>query len=337
VILRTARRSNIQHNKFMVRVDAGQRPVEVWTGSTNMSPGGVSGQTNVGHWLRNEAVADQFARYWELLATDPGGLVDDTLSVKKRKNKEFETAVEALSPLVTDLTQVAPGTTAVFSPRTDDTVLASYADLLDKASRQACITLAFGVGDVFKNLLKDNTPQSHLVFMLLEKKDKPDPDRRTAFVAINASNNVYQAWGSFIRNPVYQWARESNAGLLGLNKHVSYVHSKFMLVDPLGADPIVVTGSANFSSASTGDNDENMLIVRGDRRVADIYLTEFNRLFNHYYFRSVLEDRTRRSGVPDQASLFLAESAVWQQKYKPGSLKAKRLALFEGMKGFTTL
>ena len=77
--------------------------------------------------------------------------------------------------------------------------------------------------------------------------------------------------------------------LLQLNSHVSYIHSKFLLKDPLGADPIVVTGSANFSDASTNDNDENMLMIRGDQRVADIYFTEFNRLFYHYYFRSVQE------------------------------------------------
>ena len=77
--------------------------------------------------------------------------------------------------------------------------------------------------------------------------------------------------------------------MLMLNQHVSYIHSKFLLMDPLSKDPIVVTGSANFSKASTNDNDENMLIIRGDKRVADIYFTEFNRLFFHYYFRSVQE------------------------------------------------
>jgi hypothetical protein len=30
-----------------------------------------------------------------------------------------------------------------------------------------------------------------------------------------------------------------------------------------------------------------MLIIRGDTRVADIYLGEFMRLFNHFYFRFV--------------------------------------------------
>ncbi|HEV7757754.1 MAG TPA: phospholipase D-like domain-containing protein [Acidimicrobiales bacterium] len=337
---REARKSNIQHNKFMVRVAAGT-PTEVWTGSTNMSLGGIHGQTNVGHWLRNPEVAGRFRQYWELLAGDPGGQVGDSASVVKAKNKALRTDVEALSPVPTDLRTLPAGTTPVFSPRsTGSPVLESYAALLDGAADQACITLAFGIGAPFKNLLRDNTDQNPLVFMLLEKKDVPDPDKPGAFVKINASNNVYKAWGSFLQDPVYQWALETNAGLLGLNQHVSYIHSKFLLVDPLSADPTVVTGSANFSEASTEDNDENMLVIRGDTRVADIYLTEFNRLFNHYYFRSVTEATRHR---PDAAAttadtLFLAEKAdEWQARYAPGTLKAKRLAQFANMARFTRL
>ena len=110
-------------------------------------------------------------------------------------------------------------------------------------------------------------------------------------------------------------------------------------MDPLGDDPIVVTGSANFSDASTNDNDENMLVIRGDQRVADIYFTEFNRLFNHYYFRSV-QERTRKmlsaaeKKKQDQKSLFLDETDGWLAAYKPGSLKQKRVDMFKRMKGF---
>lgn len=54
-----------------------------------------------------------------------------------------------------------------------------------------------------------------------------------------------------------------------------YVQTKYMLVDPLGPVPIVVIGSANFSAASTTDNDGNMLMIRGNAAVADIYLGGF--------------------------------------------------------------
>jgi phosphatidylserine/phosphatidylglycerophosphate/cardiolipin synthase-like enzyme len=155
---------------------------------------------------------------------------------------------------------------------------------------------------------------------------------------INARNNVYKAWGSYMDDPVYQWVRETNAKQLQINQHVSYIHSKFLLMDPLGSDPIVVTGSANFSVASTNDNDENMVIIRGDKRVADIYFTEFNRLFNHYYFRAVQEDRRAQTTASRSASLFLDETGeAWIKKYAPGKLRAKRLAVYASAQGFTRL
>jgi phosphatidylserine/phosphatidylglycerophosphate/cardiolipin synthase-like enzyme len=334
-LLREARTSAIAHNKFMVHVPDGSVPTQVWTGSTNLTQGGIAGQTNVGHWVRDAATALTFQGYWTLLAGDPGGRSDDTRTDVLKKNAAYRAAVEQLSPVAADLHDVAAGVTPVFSPRKTTDVLEAYAVLLDTAVREGCITFAFGVGAAFKDLLEDNTTQNAIVFMLLEKQDKPDPKHPTAFVRINARNNVYQAWGSYLENPVYQWAKETNAGLLGLNSHVSYVHSKFMLIDPLGDDPIVVTGSANFSNASTTDNDENMIIVRGDRRTADIYTTEFNRIFNHYYFRSVTEATAGEPQSALDASLFLAEDDSWDQKYRPGSLKAKRVALYAAMSGFT--
>jgi phosphatidylserine/phosphatidylglycerophosphate/cardiolipin synthase-like enzyme len=81
------------------------------------------------------------------------------------------------------------------------------------------------------------------------------------------------------------WLKER---LSGLNSNVRYVHNKFMLVDPLSDDPIVIVGSANFSDASTLKNDENMIVVRGNTRVADIYIGEFMRLYSHHAFRESL-------------------------------------------------
>jgi phosphatidylserine/phosphatidylglycerophosphate/cardiolipin synthase-like enzyme len=338
VIHREARPGDIQHNKFMVRLEGTPpRPTEVWTGSTNVSLGGLSGQTNVGHWVRNPDVAARFQAYWELLSHDPGARAGDTPAQARQKNAALRAAVGGLLPAPTSIAAIPAGVTCVFSPRSGLQVLDLYVKLVDSAAQASCITLAFGVNKAFKEQLRDNTPQSHIVFLLLEKKDRPNPSSKEAFVAINASNNVYKAWGSYIKDPVYQWARETNARLLQLNQHVSYVHSKFLLMDPLGDDPIVVTGSANFSEASTNDNDENMLVIRGSRRVADIYFTEFNRLFNHYYFRAVTEDVAGAGKKPDADSLFLAETDAWLTKYAPGKLRAKRLRLYTAMTGAVVL
>ena len=60
----TYRRSltKIPHNKFIVRLKGGTEPVEVWTGSTNFTPSGFLGQTNVGHRVADaETTAEQLS------------------------------------------------------------------------------------------------------------------------------------------------------------------------------------------------------------------------------------------------------------------------------------
>jgi phosphatidylserine/phosphatidylglycerophosphate/cardiolipin synthase-like enzyme len=334
IILRDANPSDIQHNKFMVLLKGtASEPAEVWTGSTNLSVGGVTGHTNVGHWLHDADTAKAFKAYWDLLARNPGSTQGDNRADATKKKASYRKAVKALGLAPTSLAEIPDGTTAIFSPRSGFQILELYVSLVDKADDLACITLAFGVNDIFKQQLSDNTGQGHITFLLLDQKDKPRKNSTKPYVVINAKNNVYKAWGSYIKNAVYQWAKETNAKLLQLNTHVGYIHSKFLLRDPLGNDPIVVTGSANFSKASTNSNDENMVIIRGDQRVADIYFTEFNRLFNHYYFRSVTESTGQE---PAASARFLCETADdWLAKYQAGKLRAKRLAAFTRMTGLT--
>jgi phosphatidylserine/phosphatidylglycerophosphate/cardiolipin synthase-like enzyme len=341
VFLREARTSTIQHNKFMVLLEGKQQiAAEVWTGSTNMSDGGIHGQTNVGHWVRDKQTAKKFQAYWELLKSDPGARDGDDRSAALAANKKLRTAVEKLLAPPASWAKASKGITPIFSPRTGSGVLDMYAAMVDEARDLACITLAFGINKTFKNLLKDNPPDGPLGFLLLEKEDKPNKQAKEPFIRLTARNNIYQAFGAYLDEPLYRWARETSTRKLALNTHVSYIHSKFLLKDPLGADPIVVTGSANFSDPSTNDNDENMLLIRGNRRVADIYFTEFNRLFNHYYFRSV-QQRTRKllsaaeKKRQDRQSLFLDETDGWLAGYKPGSLKQKRVDIFRRMTGFT--
>ena len=111
----------------------------------------------------------------------------------------------------------------------------------------------------------------------------------------------------------------------GYTRNVHYVHNKFMIVDPLSKAPVVITGSANFSLNSTTGNDENMLVIRGDTRVADIYLGEFVRLWRHYYFRDVI----RRVGNKNAKKSWLVPDDSWSQSfYDPASRKRFELQVF---------
>jgi phosphatidylserine/phosphatidylglycerophosphate/cardiolipin synthase-like enzyme len=114
--------------------------------------------------------------------------------------------------------------------------------------------------------------------------------------------------------------------------HVLYVHTKYMLIDPLGADPVVVVGSANFSKASTDTNDENMLVIRGNREVADVYFGEFMRLFSHYAFRESLKFKGVTSPAQALKRKHLREDTSWiaEGYFKAGSDRFLRRRYFSG-------
>ncbi len=109
--------------------------------------------------------------------------------------------------------------------------------------------------------------------------------------------------------------------------NVHWIHLKFMLVDPLSAHPIVVTGSANFSDASTRRNDENMLVIKDDLRVADIYFGEYMRLYSHYAYREAVKiflDQHPSARPEDMALSYLAEDGDWTAPYfDPGDRSAR--------------
>ncbi len=340
IFRREANKNDIQHNKFIVLIDKSKqnKATQVWTGSTNISMGGVHGQTNVGHWVRSQKVAGKFKAYWEILSLDPGGQEGDDTTTSTFKMNELRKKVEALQQTIVfnSWEDIPNGVTPIFSPRTGTSMLETYIKMFDNAENMACVTLAFGINKLFKDVLEDNTNTNHISFFLLEKEDKPTKANKDTFRFIGAKQNVYKSWGAYIKDDLYQWTKEVTTRHMGLNVHVSYIHSKFLLVDPLSDDPVVITGSANFSANSTNRNDENMLIIRGDKRVADIYFTEFNRLFHHYYFRAVYNN-AKENNRSDNASLFLRPTDSWLDKYKPGAFRYKRVDMFSKMEGFVTL
>ncbi len=51
----------------------------------------------------------------------------------------------------------------------------------------------------------------------------------------------------------------------------------------------MLIGSANFSKPSCKDNDENALLVSGDKRLAAVIATEFMRMYDHYKSRFYID------------------------------------------------
>jgi phosphatidylserine/phosphatidylglycerophosphate/cardiolipin synthase-like enzyme len=294
--------TTISHNKFIILLKDGV-PEQVWTGSTNVTGGGIYGQSNVGHIVRDPAVAGRYLEYWEKLATDP----------KKSAAKADPPGTAMRDWTVMnqpDLTDAPPpdSITPVFSPRKTGAMLDWYADRLGAAKNSVFFTAAFSVAEQIMDKVTidhdvtDGEP--YLRYLLLEGiggllKDKYPVMKK------HPQNRI--AWGETMRTR----SRDDHdliETLTGLNDHVNYLHTKYMLIDPLSDDPVVISGSANFSTASTVNNDENMLIIRGNTRVADIFLGEFMRLFNHFQIRNVVN---KLSDAAEEESFPLVPDGSW--------------------------
>jgi phosphatidylserine/phosphatidylglycerophosphate/cardiolipin synthase-like enzyme len=299
-------RAGIRHNKFIILIHK-NTPTAVWTGSTNISAGGIFGHSNVGHVIWDESVAQLFLDYWDRLA-EP----DVTRGPLVNKNLEVEPtpAPKSLPPSDRMLT--------LFSPRDGDKTLETlhwYADLMDSAQRILCMTFAFNLDQFFLTvLLRKNDTLRYAVFDKNLQTDVEDQIDRI-------HNTVIAAGAKLEEHDLENFIGEK---LTGFNKN-QYIHDKFMLVDPLGDDPIVVTGTANFSGPSQYANDENMVVIRGNLRVADIYFGEFMRIFDHFYSRYIV-GKMKKLGIHDPNAGFLKEQAKeWvPQHFRKGRKDLRR-------------
>jgi phosphatidylserine/phosphatidylglycerophosphate/cardiolipin synthase-like enzyme len=239
---------------------------------------------------------------------------------------EAKAAVMALTP--DPPKKLSVGTTALFSPRISSGMLKWYAERVKEAKQSIFFTAAFGFNPKDNKLHSQMmAPADHMRFVLLEKDDEDvvDLDR--------SDSNFTAAVGAGLglgpdRKPLpgwelANWFQERHFRRQG---NIFFVHLKFLLLDPLGPDPIIVTGSANFSPNSLTGNDENMLLIRGDRRVAHIYFTEFDRLFRHFIYRNAAN---ANGSTEADEKRFLNEDSRWTKKhFQAGTYQDKRRRMF---------
>jgi phosphatidylserine/phosphatidylglycerophosphate/cardiolipin synthase-like enzyme len=59
-----------------------------------------------------------------------------------------------------------------------------------------------------------------------------------------------------------------------------------LVIDPFSDDPAVVTGSHNFSNSASQQNDENFIVISGDRPLAEAYAVNAESAWRHYAYRA---------------------------------------------------
>jgi phosphatidylserine/phosphatidylglycerophosphate/cardiolipin synthase-like enzyme len=280
-------RTQIPHNKFIVKLVDG-KPQKVWTGSTNFTDTGLYGQTNVGHIVADTATAKTYLDYWTELKGDPVHSQALQNSIGLTPNPPNAIAKSSLVPF--------------FSPRIADNMLDWYGQRICDTASLAMMTIPFNVAKTILAALGKTRDAMRLVILEdIPTKDVTDAENRNrGKLAFSNGAILGKSFVKFKRgiggakvapipnSDLDKWfvdeelARSTNKG------HVFFVHAKVLIIDPLSDDPLICSGSANFSANSLTANDENMLLIRGDTRSADIYMTELDRIFRHFYARDII-------------------------------------------------
>jgi phosphatidylserine/phosphatidylglycerophosphate/cardiolipin synthase-like enzyme len=292
------------HNKYLVLLRKGAdgvaRPVAVWTGGTNWTEGGIYGQLNVGHAIYDPAIAERYEAGFQVLAQD--------LSIDETQARN-----DVITPLPAPTRAgLAHGTTPLFSPQNGLGMIDLYADIC-RTAKVLMISAPFALHERIRNVL-DSPSQGAMRFMLADKEgsfgEKGNIDRLNADPgAMAAVAKPFEG----IKLTEFQKRKLDRDRMMmdeGFHHAGIHIHSKMILADPFGADPVLVTGSANFSVNSTINNDSNVLVFRGDTAVADVYVADFMRMFEHYWFRS------RKDAKLEANQIFaLKDTDAWSERY----------------------
>ncbi|HEX4408942.1 MAG TPA: phospholipase D-like domain-containing protein [Xanthobacteraceae bacterium] len=87
------------------------------------------------------------------------------------------------------------------------------------------------------------------------------------------------------------------------------IHNKIVVIDPFSDNCTVVTGSHNLGFRASHNNDENMVIIRGHRGLAQAYACHVLDIYDHYAWRYWLQKSPDIFGKPLEAD------DKWQERY----------------------
>jgi hypothetical protein len=303
-------KGHIGHNKFVVYVDSQGDPKAVLLGSTNWTPNALCAQTNNALVVESPALAAQYLDYWNRLRRDTVRAKGDSSELQAA---DFRTANDSQRSVV--LEDNSADINLWFSPNTkskskgtkepDD--MAEVFNLI-KNAKQAVLFLAFYPG---KPSIIDAAAQAQAENPdLLVRGALTNPGNAGQFDVDlyhltgkkNNADRVIPATG--VEDQFGIWEKELNqAGF-------AVIHDKIVVIDPFSENCIVITGSHNLGYRASYANDENLVIIKGHRGLAEAYATHVLDVYDHYRWRFTL----KKYG-PAKAFKNLDPTDKWQDKY----------------------
>ncbi|WP_157137088.1 phospholipase D-like domain-containing protein [Sphingomonas sp. PAMC 26617] len=313
---------HIGHNKFTILAKDGT-PQAVQFGSTNWTGRALCAQSNNTIIARSPAIADAFKTYWDDLKSDT-----DASDGKGKQLAPLRQADQAGVPNI----QLEDGSAAVdlwFSPNTNkarqpasrrpspEPTPSDLAELFDliKGAKQAILFVEFEPGkpsviDAIAAAQKANpalfvrgtvtVASAAEQFAVGIKGDAPG-DGGADDQNIPEDYRVIPAGG--VGDQVGVWERELNSAGFAVT------HSKYVVIDPFTDGCVVAMGSHNQGYQASYNNDENLVIIKGHRPIAEAYAANALDIYDHYAWRWWLTKN------PSDAWTSLKPDDSWQNSY----------------------
>ena len=302
------------HNKFLVICDGKKRPRWVWTGSQNWTKTGLCTQANNSVLIDDPQLAAEYRAQWDLLQaagnSTPASLKTANSTPRDRKlggTKERlwftptvgQVDLEEARKIILAAKQAI--LFLMFNPGPSGTLLNG---IIDAARKKASARRLYIHGVINQDPSTAKNPVK-----LFDEGNWENADYEVVLPAA-----IDEATSFFLRE------------LKKLPKTFAMVHSKVVLVDPLGDHPIVLTGSHNLGPKASGTNDENLLIIRDAPGLAGAYAANIMAVYNQYRWRF------RRPSQPaSKRWKGLKDTDTWQKGYlKPGSRALREIDFWVG-------
>ena len=103
-----------------------------------------------------------------------------------------------------------------------------------------------------------------------------DASQRRIDVKVLADREQFEKGAGFLLRDL----KQAGVNVMLDGEHAA-AHNKVMLIDADGANPIVITGSFNFTQATQKYNAENVVLIYDDRTVAKAYQENWQRHWQH--------------------------------------------------------
>lgn len=286
------------HNKFLIICDAKKKPRWVWTGSQNWTRTGLCTQANNSVLIDDPKLAGEYFKQWGRLR-DAG---DDSPDDLKEANSEPRAS-----------NRKGASVRLWFTPTIGLVDLKEAQKLIVGADR-AILFLMFNPGpkDTLLNQIINAARKKRGGNRLyIHGVINQDPSTAKNPVQLfDHGNRQFADYDVVLPAAIDEATKFFRREMKKLPKTFAMVHSKVVLIDPFGDDPILLTGSHNLGPKASGINDENLLILRGFPGLAAAYATNIMAIYNQYRWRF------RRQLQPvNQRWKGLKDNDAWQNGY----------------------